>query len=392
MNSNPFLDRDDSMEMAMVVRSASFRFRALGCWLLVFLWLGAVSPVFAQTPAATQPSPAPTSQITQTELDARRQQRIQEVEEEPIVVYPYGLAGVLQTSGGVVAGDENKRAFIRYSLPFRFGQFALQASAPLGDEPPTSVVQLDGLANKAKVGFQLSFGDDRVPSEEEVTAIMKQLADICRRFLKQSVPVPDKSGLSVQGCQIPALERADPEARRLMKAFRRIAWFITVGSDTGPEDYSFADAVTLITVETPERKWNSSAAVTAGALFSDNTYGAVSLRFDNAFKASDKQAVCRTSAPTACKIVPVGEPVEDDRKVVEIEGRRFLGAHLGIAGIARYDWETAEKSLEVPLYFVRDKKGGLRGGVSTGYLWSSDDDARGWSFVVFVADAFKLGG
>lgn len=51
----------------------------------------------------------------------------------------------------------------------------------------------------------------------------------------------------------------------------------------------------------------------------------------------------------------------------------------------------SDESLEVPFYFVRDKNGGLRGGVSGRYLWSDDEDTRGWSFSVVVAGAFKVG-
>src|SRR5206468_2458267 len=131
-------------------------------------------------------------------------------------------------------------------------------------------------------------------------------------------------------------------------------------------------------------------SVIVGALLSSNLYVTGGLRIERGFKAADDAAICM-AVPSACPISAGGKPVADDRNVVEAEARRFVGKHLGVSTIGRWDWLNSESSLEAPIYFVRDKDGGLAGGATFGYLWSEDAKKQGPRFTIFVSQAFKLG-
>ena len=154
------------MEVEMAARLASSRSNCrVLCATILLHFAAATAGLDAQTGGQQPPS------AVQAGVQAARELRERDVRREPATVYPYGLAGEPQTQGGLLAGDENKRAFIRYAHPVTFGRVVLEASTPLADEGPSTVVQLDGLANKAKVGLSIKFGDDRVPSEAEADQI-----------------------------------------------------------------------------------------------------------------------------------------------------------------------------------------------------------------------------
>ena len=128
-------------------------------------------------------------------------------------------------------------------------------------------------------------------------------------------------------------------------------------------------------------------------------YLAASARVERTYEAAKTQAVCtieELKTKAACPIKVVGGPSGKTLAITEGEMRRYLAPvgplTIGIAGIVRRDWENKETAIEVPLYFVKDKDGGLTGGVSAGYIWSPKDDVEGARFTVFIGQGFGLGG
>jgi hypothetical protein len=190
-----------------------------------------------------------------------------------------------------------------------------------------------------------------------------------------------------------------PEAFRLIQEYfpRRAAWYFSLKGDPGPETFKFVNANTF--GDAKETRWSTSGSVIVGFLTAHNVYLAGRVRYDHSYEAAKTQALCSIGAldqKTACPQKIVGEPKPKTLKVTEGEVRRYLtsvsGLNVGASWIMRRDWEERTTSLEVPLYFVKDKDGGLSGGVSIGYLWSKDPDGTGSRFTVFVGQAFTLGG
>lgn len=182
----------------------------------------------------------------------------------------------------------------------------LEASTPLADEGPSTVVQLDGLADKAKVGLSIKFGDDRVPSEAEADETMAELAVLCKKFGPTGANVTGSAFNQVSSCDRAKLEAHSPDARRLMGAFRRTAWLASLAFDAGPKEFEFADGTTF--EDASVQKVSTSVSASLGALFPNNLYAAVSVSGDRAYEATDRQAVCTAGAPSACPLQWLAPP------------------------------------------------------------------------------------
>jgi hypothetical protein len=310
---------------------------------------------------------------------------------ESVTAYPAGLAGAPLTGASVTAGQAEKRVLITFVPPMfsPLAQIAFSLSAPLSEsEPRSDLLSLTGLANKSTAGVEFRFGRHTLPAAADAGKIASGLMSLCAATRPSVTTVPG-AGIAVQGCSLEELERASGTAvTEALKDFKRSALFVTAKGDVGTRSFDFADAKTL--AEVSERKWTSAGAVIVGVLLPNNLYVTSGLRVERGFKAADDAAIC-TAVPSACRITAGGAPQPDDRNVVEAEARRFVGRHFGVSTIARWDWLNSESSLEAPIYFVRDKDGGLSGGATFGYLWSDDAKEQGPRFTVFVSQAFKLG-
>jgi hypothetical protein len=330
---------------------------------------------------------------------AARAAKVREQRQETGSIYPFGLSGTELNGANLIAGRDTKQVTITASVPTsRLSELVLQASGPLSEgDPRSTVVQLDGLANKGKVGAEWRYGQQRLPSSAEMKELTEKLVRRCARAT--AAPEPDAAtGLEVQGCSLADLERDDEAAALVSRLFpRRTAWYLSIKGHVGTETFSYSDSVTLQGAKS--RKWSTSGAVVLGVLTAGNVYVAASGRIDRTFEGADKQAVCPASeagASVVCPLAVVGGPKEKTLRVTEFEARKYLprigGLTIGAAVILRRDWKAEMTTAEIPLYFVRDKDGGLSGGLSAGYVWSSDTQARGARFTVFVGQRFNLGG
>ena len=386
----------------MSARSQSFRFffsLGLALWTMC---VGGVREIEAQTAQPPQPAQSqPVAGVIEAALRAEEVARVRKQREDTAVVYPYGLSGTTSNGAALLAGTENKRVSITATIPTSLlSAFSIQASAPLSEsDPRSSVLQLDGLANKGKVGAEWRYGQQRLPTRDELTALTKDLAELCLKKPEFSSNNPTETGLIVQACSLATLQgdaQLGSEARRLIQRYfpRRAAWFLSFKGDVGAESFKYLDPVTF--AENEPRKWSPSGSVILGYLTPQNVYLSAAVRFEKTHKAADKQATCTISdvgVRTACPILTVGGPKEETPKITEGEIRRYVpvGDHnLGLSGIIRRDWDGKETSIEVPIFFVKDKDGGLSGGVSVGYLWSPKPDNQGPRFAVFVGQAFGL--
>jgi hypothetical protein len=373
-----------------------------------------ITPVAALAQTADSPA-APLDQVKdETKKVLKKEERRQSV-----IVYPSAISGTTLSDAGIVAGDKDKRAFINYAFrPTSVMDLVLSASTPLADEGATGLIQLDGLASKTKVGVATHFGVHRLPSEEQIQKIFDKLWPLCLELMaakaeklaeqvkknsknaqqdKEGAQKPkanggeDNSGIKEEGCNFEELDQAT--VRTALAPYRRTTWFFTGEASTGPETFKFADPLALAGDDVKQTQWSKAVSGKAGFLLSNNVYASFGVRIEKAYEAQKNKAVCPAvpaPQPVACAIKPVGEPDPKRRNVVEAEVRRFIGPHAGISSIARWDWNEGDKSIEVPLYLVRDKDGGLRGGIAYGHVWSSKPDSSGDSLTIFVSQTFSL--
>ena len=318
---------------------------------------------------------------------------------ETRVVYPFGLSGATLSGATLLASQDAKTVAITASFPVAaISELVIKGSAPLSEGAPRSTtLQLDGLVNKSKAGFEWRIGQQRLPTDADMTTLTKGLFEACNATTPSVQRVAD-SGIEVTGCDLAVLEK-DPAVRAFRERYfpRRLAWYLSVKGDIGYETFRFADAATFVDQTTEEYPRSFSAVL--GLLTKGNVYVAASGRFEDGFEAARTQAVCSIHAldqKTACPQKIVGPPNPKTAKVTEFEVRKYLSdageLTIGAAGILRRDWKAENTALEVPLYFLKNKDGGLSGGFSFGYLWAQQPDDTGPRFTVFVGQTFGLGG
>jgi hypothetical protein len=99
-----------------------------------------------------------------------------------------------------------------------------------------------------------------------------------------------------------------------------------------------------------------------------------SYRRQVAYKGGDTVEVCSpvgTTGSSTCSDEVVGAPGDPDRtNTVSLEVKQFFGAHFAVAPKINHDFTKSITGIEAPIYLLRDKTGGLTGGVTLG--WRSD--------------------
>lgn len=354
--------------------------------------------VFLLSPCGQRPA------VAQSPVQAGNNAVITEERRQGAVIYPDTVSGTPLTNAGLIAGDKDKRAFINYTVrPGELFDLVFSASSPLSEQGRSTLTDLSGLTGKTRVGVQAHFGFHRLPTAKEAREIYDALWSECLRLLPAKPKTPseiqkekrekEETGMRERGCDFSELSSVDPTwFENVLKPYRNVSWFVTIKAETGPDSFSFIDPSSF--ADQKDRRWSHSASAAAGALLPSNVYLSIGLRRERSYSDAKTQAVCTIgdASMIACPSKVVGPPVEKTRGVIEGEARRFVGRHAGLSTILRYDWESGDTSLEVPVYLVQDKDGGFRGGVSYGHIWSEEAEASGHRFAVFVGQAFKLGG
>jgi hypothetical protein len=370
---------------------------------MVLFSTGALAgPAAGQTPAApTQPVEAPCT-TPECLIDRAIRDEGDRIAVDSAVVYPFALAGARPSSVTLIAGSENRTATLTYSMSIsKLASVALTASAPLSDsDAATSIVQLSGLANKARVGAQWNWGRQTMPSPERANTILTALLQACgAKGPTAGSPVPpNESGLAEAGCDLAKLTTGNPAVQNLLREYQRTAWFASLKGEVGRQTFAFVDAVSF--AGDSDTKYGAAGALTFGALVAPtNVFVSLGLRLENSYADADRLALCPPGTPgqsQGCPSKVVGPPMNTRRGVFEAEVRKYLPVRLrndhpiGVSAVLRRDWENKETSVEMPIYLVKDKKGGLSGGLSVGHVWSPTPSNRGPRFAVFVGQTFGL--
>jgi hypothetical protein len=320
-----------------------------------------------------------------------------DIARESQAIYPFALAGAMPTSVKLVAGTENKTASLTYSIPLKpLATLTLTASAPLSEsDPRTSIAQLSELANKGRAGAQLNWGIQRRPTPKRATEILTSLAAACTEA-KRTTNTAHDAGFTEAGCDLNTLAGSNAGVRKYMAEYYRTTWFASLKGEVGREKFKFVDETSF--ADDYHTTYPASGALMVGALFAPtNVFASLGVRFENGYKEADSQAVCgppEAGRSQACPVKIVGGPKNKRRGIFEAEIRRFLPTPkkypVGVSAVFRRDWKENETSLEAPIYLVKDKDGGLSGGVSVGYVWNSTPNVGGARFSVFVGQTFGL--
>lgn len=113
----------------------------------------------------------------------------------------------------------------------------------------------------------------------------------------------------------------------------------------------------------------------------------VGATFGRAYEAADEAIFCPPSNgtdPVQCVSGSLGPPTQRDRQELSFEARgAFLRA--GYSLLLTHDIGTGESKADLPVYFLRDAKDALMGGLRFG--WSSD---AGSDVAVFVSAPFSF--
>ncbi len=216
--------------------------------------------------------------------------QVRERRRETGIIYPYGLSGTAFNGTSLLASEDTKRVAIAATVSTSLlSQLVLQASAPLSDdEPRSAIVQLDGLANKSRVGVEWRYGQQRLPSRAAMATLTSELVKICLATNPPASKSVGDTGIVLESCSLSELRKNSPEAVALIDKYfpRRAAWYVSLRGDVGSETFKFSDATTFDVRD--EHKWSSSGAAVVGFLTRQNVYVAGSLRFDRAYRGREK--------------------------------------------------------------------------------------------------------
>jgi hypothetical protein len=133
-----------------------------------------------------------------------------------------------------------------------------------------------------------------------------------------------------------------------------------------------------------------SVTGTAGVLFVNDTLLAFTYSGGKSWKAKDKielcQAVPETSALSCRADTIIGAPDPKERSQFEGQVKGYLTNDVGAELLVTRDVKKDAWGIEVPVYFMKDKSGGLAGGL----VFSYRSDDRAYDIAVFIGQVFSV--
>ena len=159
--------------------------------------------------------------------------------------------------------------------------------------------------------------------------------------------------------------------------------------EMGRSSYDFVDAKTgaeqPAAIRTPV-----AASGTIGTIFENGTAFAVTVERQRSYKAGKSAQLCADFAAgiVKCDDVVLGGPSTKDATIASVTLQK-TGRNVGVQPRLSYRWSSGGNitSVDVPIYVLQNKDGGLNGGVSLG--WRTKDGARAVLFVGVMTDLFQ---
>src|SRR4029453_16123185 len=111
-------------------------------------------------------------------------------------------------------------------------------------------------------------------------------------------------------------------------------------------------------------------SATFGVLTADDMLMAVNWIHNATWQGRAKVDVCRPiegTGATRCQQGVIGAPLEKRYRVIEGQVKRFITNSFAAEVFLSHDLEEKAWAVELPLYFIQDRTGGLSGGVVASY-------------------------
>ena len=176
---------------------------------------------------------------------------------------------------------------------------------------------------------------------------------------------------------------------------------IALTIEGGRKGFTWSDAGTLAKKEARHTLYSAAVAFGVFPLISIRAksplqglyYVGVNGIYETSYKAQSKTNLCvpfGTGGVLRCSDVSIGSPSKRIKAIAQLEARKYFGpSFLAIPRVSR-DFRNNVTGVELPLFFIKDQKGGLNGGISLG--WRSDEKSIVASvFVGHFSEIWKSG-
>ncbi len=257
---------------------------------------------------------------------------------------------------------------------------------------------VDGLA--FEVEFERWVSNRRTPTEED--DIRKE--ELCKiatenYISNESLPADTKGRCDDEDwlrLHLSSSEYAEREWMFWDKTHPRWAWGINIR--VGNEDHEYLDSDSLQEKSEGEQPWllgayyviafkqpminrwlNKKAMFTPGALN-------IGVKYGQKYKKQKEQTLCLDpiATPLVCSTNRIGAPEEIDQKLVYLEYRSFI-YNTAYSLRFTHDLESDDSGVDLPIFFLQDKKDNWTGGLRLG--WTKEEHGQA---SLFVGKAFRL--
>lgn len=276
---------------------------------------------------------------------------------------------------------------------------ALKISGPINkNQSQTELVTLEGLQKNTKIGYVFSWRSvDPVLVFRSVTP--KNFDEMLCEAHKEDKPNqntdcknlnPDSDAILFE-----ELGYGSEPYKALLKKLGLAGSFLVGLEATYAAPNSF-DFVTTDSLEVQSETHDGfAAALGVGWLRYQQGfyYLGLSYRYEEGYQSGKEQEICQPFGTDldalSCAKRVVGAPTESKKQIASVEARRYSrDGSFALNPRFSYDFENSVSSVQLPVYFLKDGKGILNGGLTAG--WRSDTDDFTLSlFVGTMKNPFK---
>lgn len=262
-------------------------------------------------------------------------------------------------------------------LRLRQNQLDVSFSVPLSEGADfQELATLDGLGSGYKLEFNFSGATQgfRSLAFEDTQRAAQTALDMCRADPAPKNPCPatvgDANNSTFISRYIPNYKQS--LARKMTDGLWRYGATAALGYDS----FDYRDPTSL--AELNEKKFSYEFSGYASYLFPTGLTSVTGqLKYASAYETGDKQILCPpnpTNTVIECFNDPTSAPTRDKSVLASLDLRHYVGriagAPMAVSPQFTYDISDDIFGIDLPIYLVGDGKGGLTGGLRTG--WRSD--------------------
>jgi len=284
---------------------------------------------------------------------------------------------------------------------------ALKLSGPIGkNDSEADLATLEGLQDNVKLAYSASIRQHDADVVFRNTTKEEYNAALCRAHQLETLPgksapliapafdctkgeLPDDAELYLDDLRAEGL-------RSLLDALDLGHGSFIYGVEA---TYAAEKKYDFITTESLTKQSEKHDGISLGAELGWLPYRwgiffvGLSYRYEEGYKAQPEQDICapfgEDLGALSCSKAAVGAPSKSKKQIASIELRRyFRGGSLAVNPRFSYDFENDVSGVRLPIYFLKDGKGALNGGLAAG--WRSDTEDYTLSlFVGTMKNPFK---